>query len=453
MTIAISGPLQGWLAREGLLRRLGKAPWVLADQMLLSAANFLMMVCLARGMSPAAFGLFTLVYSILLFANSLQSGLVTQPHNVLGATRRGEDYRAYTATTAFSQLVLGGACAILSLSAWGVALARGWELAPLLLALAPAILAWQFQEFARRVLYTEGRVAGALVNDLIGYGGQSAAILALWQLDRLTPQTGLYALVVTNALGALCGFWQIRGSLIWRLDLKVLGENWHFGKWLAGSEVVGNWLATQLFIYLAAFILGTAAVGILKAVQVIFGPARIMAFALSTTLPIRFSRALASGGGRALHKQLMTMGALTLPLLGGYCLLVALFAKPLMALVYGDKYSGHAAVLALFSISAFIAYIGLILGAALRAQRATRYLFMSRLYASLATVPVAGLIIYLLGIYGAVLSTIATNVVLSLLVWQAYRRGLTVASGGTMENAYARGSEQPISSNGGDKSA
>ena len=36
-------------------------------------------------MSPWQFGGFTLIYSILLFANCVQSGLITQPHNIFCA--------------------------------------------------------------------------------------------------------------------------------------------------------------------------------------------------------------------------------------------------------------------------------------------------------------------------------------------------------------------------------
>ena len=64
-----------------MLRLLGKAPWAVADQLLISATNFATMVLLARGLSQEAFGSFTLIYSVLLFANSLQSGLITKPHN------------------------------------------------------------------------------------------------------------------------------------------------------------------------------------------------------------------------------------------------------------------------------------------------------------------------------------------------------------------------------------
>ena len=52
------------------------------------------------------FGRFTLVYSALLFANIFQVSLITQPHNVLGTAREGEDYRRYTTSTLFCQLIL-----------------------------------------------------------------------------------------------------------------------------------------------------------------------------------------------------------------------------------------------------------------------------------------------------------------------------------------------------------
>src|SRR3954463_9635556 len=85
----------------------GRNLWGLADQLLISFTNFVTMILVVRGLDDrAAFGTFTLVYSALLFANILQFALVTQPHNVIGTTRGGEDYRLYTTTTGLVQLAL-----------------------------------------------------------------------------------------------------------------------------------------------------------------------------------------------------------------------------------------------------------------------------------------------------------------------------------------------------------
>ena len=138
--------------------------WGLADHGLISGSNFVTMVLLARGLGEARFGEFTLVYTALLFANSFQDSLVAQPHNVLGPTRSGRDYVRYTSSTAAMQLLLAAAGAALSLLAGVAAVAAGWHGATLFFAMAAAVVGWQFQEFMRRVMYTEGRLGGAFLN-------------------------------------------------------------------------------------------------------------------------------------------------------------------------------------------------------------------------------------------------------------------------------------------------
>ncbi len=405
---------------SGKLASLGQAPWAVADQALISLTNFVTMVLLARGMSQADFGWFTILYSILLFANSLQSGLITQPHNILGTSRHGEDYAIYTTSTAISQVALAAVASLLAAAAWLVARVEGWEEAPLLLALVPSIAAWQLQEFARRVLYTEGRTAAAFVNDIVSYGGQTLAIATLWWPGGLTAERALYAIAATSALAAALGGWQVRRSFAPRLNRSALVENWHFGKWLAGAELVGHWLSTQMFVYLAAAVLGVAAAGILRAIHTTFGPARVLIYALNTVLPIRFTRDLAIGGKAGLRAGLRTTALLVLPPLGGFCALVALWPGALLGLLYGDRYAGGATVLALYSGAMFLSYVATIVSATLLAQRRSRTVFNNRLQASLIALPVGWLLIGVLGVHGAVLGMGAMYVALVLLSWRAF---------------------------------
>jgi O-antigen/teichoic acid export membrane protein len=407
--------------RAGLVRALGGAPWAVADQMTISAANFITMVLLARSLSQSDFGGFTLVYSVLLFANSLQFGLVTQPHNILGATLRGVDYVRYTTSTAVSQVVLAALIATGGLGVAIMALLVGWEAAPLLFAMVPAMVAWQLQEFVRRVLYTEGRLAAALANDVGCYGGLVLALCVLGRAGTLTGAPALYAHAVAFVLAAAVGGCQIRSSFSGEFDAAVVRENWHFGKWLAAGDVVGQWLSTQLFVYLAAAMLGAAAAGVLKVVHTIFGPTRVLAYAFNTLLPIRFSRTLKAGGRRALDGQLNLAFLFSIPILGGYCVLAALLAGPLLRWLYGDKYAGHDAVLVLYAVATFLGYVVIIISAALRAQRRSRVVFTSRLYATLLTTPIGLLLIKTHGVRGAALAMILTAVVLLCLSWHAYR--------------------------------
>lgn len=408
---------------ESPLRFLAKVPWALADQVLVSATTFVSVVLLAKGLGTQEFGEYTLVFSALLFVNSLQSGIVTQPHNILGVARRGhDDYRLYTNSTFAEQAVLTGASTLLALLAWLLALAMNWHIAPLLLALAPAIVAWQFQEFSRRVLYTEGREARALIVDVLGFGGQIAAISLLWWTKRLTPENALYASAATSAVGAAFGLFSIRKGLGGKVDLALIRENWHLGKWIAGGELVGHWLSAQLFVYMAAWIVGAAAAGVMRVVHTIFGPARILAEVLYTLCMIRFSRVFSAKGRAALHSQLVLTCLIAVPPLAGYCVAVAVFARPILHLLYGGKFDDSADVLRLYAVAMFLSYMMFILSAAMRAKRKTREVFRAQLAASAVALPVGWGLIQWVGVHGIVWGMIATYVGMIVLILRAYLR-------------------------------
>jgi O-antigen/teichoic acid export membrane protein/thymidylate kinase len=409
-------------APASTLRWLGRSSWGLADQVLISGTNFATMVFTARALRPdsAAFGEFSLVYSALLFANIFQSTLITDPHNVLGASRRGDDYRRYTGATAVSQAVL---CAAMALGAVLLALLsylRHWEMAPLLMALGPAIIAWQFQEFFRRVLYTEGRLAAAFANDLLSYGGQTALVLILWQTHRLTGPSALHALAITSVAAAAWGTWQVRRSLWHHPALAVLRENWHFGKWLAGAGVLAWFSSLHIYLYISAVILGPVASGELKAAQIMFGPTRIFSFFLGTVLPIRFARTHAEGGNAALSAQFKATFVSILPWLGIYCLFIGLFGQPLLHLLYGSAFAGGASVLALYSLASFLNYVAMFLSATLLATRRTQTIFAGYVWGAIIALFASWPVIAALGVNGAVICMILTSVAVNYLFFRVY---------------------------------
>lgn len=401
---------------------IGNNVWALADQVLISGTNFVSMILLARGLdSASAFGTFVLVHSILLFSNSIQSALVTQPHNVLGVSRRGVDYVRYTSSSAVNQLVITFVFTSLVAISWVISFFQHWGVAPLLLAMVPVVLAWQLQEFMRRVLYTEGRTSMAFVIDIIAYGGQTAAIAVFWWRGDLSGSLALYSIAVASALAAMVGLWQLRRSLAWQFDFDVTKENWHFGKWLAAGYIVGNWCSSQLLIFLAAAFLGTWAAGILRAIHTIFGPLRILAQAFSTTLPIRLASTLENRGPRAFRRDVGYAFLVATPLLGGYCLLVGLLSGHILTFAFGEKYAGNERVLMLYSVAAFVGYLCIIFSATLRATRRTRQIFMCELCATCVVVPLSALLIPWLGIYGVVLGMMSTDVLLLTLFYWSYR--------------------------------
>ena len=395
--------------------------WGMGDQALISATNFLTLILTARAVNPAAFGGFALVYTALLFANSLQFALITQPHNVLAKVANRSDYILYTSATAASQLAFSAALTALVISAAILAQLKGGALAPVLWAAGPALFAWQLQDFCRRVLYTEGRLSAAFVNDLISYGGQAALSLVLWRALLLNGSTALYAVAATSTAAVVFGVIQLRRSLVARFHWPSVQRNWRFGKWL--GVVPAYWLGAQAYMYLAAAVSGVAAAGALKAAQVLMGPLHLIFAAFESILPIRFAAVFNTNGKAALSRMLRDTYMLSTPIVVGYALAVTLLGERLMRFFYGAKYVKYAYVVPIFAAYYILLYAATVVSAAIRAMRRTEIIFKG--YAVAAVVAVGSGLIgsVALGPIGAVVG-MATGALSLLYLFARFYRGI-----------------------------
>jgi O-antigen/teichoic acid export membrane protein len=69
----------------------GRGPIALADQMMVSAANFAGGIVLVRGLGLEEFGKYSIAYSLLLFANALQMSFVASPMLNIGPLLQNEE--------------------------------------------------------------------------------------------------------------------------------------------------------------------------------------------------------------------------------------------------------------------------------------------------------------------------------------------------------------------------
>jgi O-antigen/teichoic acid export membrane protein len=176
-------------------------------------------------------------------------------------------------------------------------------------------------------------------------------------------------------------------------------------------------------VWWAALLLGAWASADLKAAQILFGPTRVIAFFLSTVLPIRFARTLHAHGPAAMHAQLRHVLAWLIPMAGAYCALLVIFPRPLLHLVYGSGYdaSDAAKVLMLYSMSAFLGYMQMVIAAALTASRQTRSMFAGNAAGCAVALAMSPVCIKMFGASGAIVSMIVTTLVTTLMFIIAYR--------------------------------
>ena len=399
----------------------------LADQALISGTSFITLLVLARALSVSAFGAFALAYTALVFVNSLQSALVTQPHNVLGAAQVKGAYTRFTTATIVAELLFLS-CVVLVLSIIGLAaLGIRTDVAELLLAMVVATIAWQLQELGRRILYTEGRLGAAFLNDVVAYGGQVVVLAALWYGGRLDGPNALYALAATSFLGVLIGFGQVRSSFTRTFDRADLVPHWQFGKWLAAAAI-GFWISTYVYFYLAAILLGADASGELKASQLVLGPLNVLLLFLATVLPIRLSRTLAIAGETAFRAQLRRTLVVTAPVIGIYCLLASIFATPLLKLLYGGRYSHAQVLVVLFAAYYFLGYLGQIAASALNARQNTRPIFLANFAGAASAILLGWFFIAAFGVDGAAVGMVVSVALTGLTLVIYLRRDVAFAT-------------------------
>jgi O-antigen/teichoic acid export membrane protein len=397
------------------------ASWGVADQALISVAGFVATVLLARSLSQEGFGTYTLVFSAVLLSNAIQTGLIASPHNIVGATRQGAAYVRYTSTTAVAQLVLSATAATVGLVAAAVATVLAPDAIAVALAAAALLATSSLQNYTRRILYTETRPRSALATDLAAYGGQIAAFVVLWQTGSLTALSALWALTATSAVGAVVGFWQLRSSLAMRASWADARDTWRLGGWLAANQVAG-WATFNVYLFLAAALVGTAATAALRASQVIIGPLNVLQAYLPLALIPRFARTLADGGAASLRRDIGRVYTRTAPLFAAYCLLAALLAKPLLHVLYGGAYDRYWPVVTLLAAYAFLSYTGEVLASALSASRRPRAIFLAYSISGGFALMVGWLLIVFLGANGAALGLVVNSIVLNaILLWDARR--------------------------------
>jgi O-antigen/teichoic acid export membrane protein len=346
----------------------------LTDQAVASGTNFLSIILVARAVSPSSFGYFVLAFTLLQSAGAVQSALITRPHNVLGAERRGESYVGYTTAAAAVQVAYALLWAAVLLVVSAVAFAVGSPSALLFAIAAPAAIAWQLQEFGRRVLYTEGRLTLALLNDVLSYGTQAALLIWLFAEGTLTGARALAIVAGTSAFAALVLAPRLQRSVGRHIDREAIRTSWRFGRWLGAAELA-YWVASQSYIYIGGIVVGPVASAALKSAQTLLGPISVFLAFFVNYLPTSFTRARATGKPEFLRRMRLAF-LTTVPAAVVYGLLVTAFAPPLLELVYGHQYRPYATVVRLFALYYVILSISDVFVAALAALGLTRQIFV-----------------------------------------------------------------------------
>jgi O-antigen/teichoic acid export membrane protein len=389
-------------AFSGLLHR---GAWGLADQALLSLATFVTLALIARANSVAEFGLFSLAFTFINLEMTLAAAVLNEPFAVISAAYDRDRYCALVTSTylmhAWFGLIVSAGVGTFAL----IDLAAGWGEAGMVALVAPAMLAWQLQDFTRQPLYVEGRVIAAFSNDLVGYGGQIGGMGLASYLGVLTPEVALGIVAGSLTAAVLLGFMQLRHSIALRISTReimgFLTETWTCGRW-----VLGGTFLTSVSYYLQPFVLaafhGAAAAGELRAMMTLMGPGRIIIRGVSTSFTPMAAATVEREGKVGLDALVKKMLLLALPMMGIYCLIVSAQPARLVTFLFGEDYARSASwLLPMVALAFFIQMSIIPWDIGLRALRVTNPLFRAGIQTFVAFWVIGVPATYFFGLTGA----------------------------------------------------
>jgi O-antigen/teichoic acid export membrane protein len=259
---------------HGTIGRLG---WGVADQAVSSAGSFLFGVLVVRTLSPDDFGAFALAlvtYGVVLNASR---GLATDPLIVrFSRAHPSEWHRAVSAATGTALGI--GALSGLACILVGLVLSGGAGRA--LVALGCVLPALTFQDSWRFAFFSRAVPAKALANDLVWTVLQVGAMVVLLLTGRATIVTCLAAFGGTAAVAAALGWWQCgvlpRPDLLraWVLAQRSLGA-----RYLVENVSISG--ARQLRMSALGVLAGLAAVGEVRAAEMLMGPFMVVLMGVS----------------------------------------------------------------------------------------------------------------------------------------------------------------------------
>jgi O-antigen/teichoic acid export membrane protein len=396
----------------------------IADQVLVSATNFLTTVIIGRAVGQDALGAYTLAFSVMLIVLCVQESLVCLPYVIEHRRLPDVERRRFAGSASMQAAMLAAAVlAVLLLGAY-VLWARGdSNAATLALAFAFAMPFVLLRDFARRMSFARLAVRGAIMVDGAVLALQLGMLLLLWRLEWLTAATCW--LVIAAACGVAAVLW----IGFFRTDFHLpkgrlsadISRGWKLGRWVFGSQIISV-LSSYLVYWLVAEHLGQAASGVLAACSAIVMLSNPITLGTYMYLPPRLAQALAEEGDRGLYRvALGSMGFLA-GVLSVFTLAAFLLGDVFLRTVYGPSFSGHAVVTGLYGLTTLAFAVSAVPDQALWVKQRPQISFWTGLFGLVSMSVIALCLMPYAGLVGAVCAMTIGSGLAAAARWTALHR-------------------------------
>jgi O-antigen/teichoic acid export membrane protein len=392
---------RSWLKSLGRGRGFDfKGFWAIADQGVVSLGNFFTTIILARAVSPEVYGIWTVIFGLMLFFNGLHASLITYPLSVrLASGEDDESGRLIMASLALTALLALPQSLIL----FGVAFLLGGPVLALWVSLG--LLFWQLQETTRRALMARLAFRASLLTDAISYLGQAGVIWIVAGSGKLSAEFGFGVIALTCGVAGVIQLIVLHVS-VGSLSIRECAQRfWETGHWVLGSNLAANF-SLQAVPWALFLLRGPAEAAGFQAVSNLLGVANPIMLSLGNIVVPSAARAHVKDGLLAARRVAVRHGTQGGLLLLPYMAALLIFPRQFLGLFYGSgsPYVVLENALRLLTVFYALHYVALTLKFLLNAIEENRPQFVAELCGSLL---IAGLVVPMVlwfGLPGAILA-------------------------------------------------
>ncbi len=388
----------------------------LLDQGLISGANFLVGILLARHLAPDRYGAYAMAFEVFLFLSVAYGALVLEPLSVFGSSVYKDSNREYLGILLRIHSVIA---AVVFLGLGVCALVLQWiepssnmvsALVGVGVATPCVLLFW----LARRGFYVRlsprHAAAGAFVYSVVVVGG----LVVVDHLGHLSP----LAAFLLMAVGAAVTAPMMLARLGLTLKLKsgayeiceVIRRHWGYGRWALGSAVA-IWFSGAIYYPILGAFHGLAEAGNLKALMNFSSPIG-QAFAAMSLLSLPYAARIHHHDNLRDRSHLSARLAI---IYGGgtifYWVIIVIFREPIVHHLYAGHYADITSLVPWLALGSVLRISATSQAVILRAMHSPSLVFVAYAAASAVAVLLGVPCTWAFGLAGSVITLVLSSAV------------------------------------------
>lgn len=424
---AVTPSLNGWM-RAGISFAFGatarKGFVTLADQAVASITNFLTGVIIGRTCTKEEFGLYMLGFTIVIFATSIQTSLISTPYMVYSPRLKGGDHKQYTGSTLIHQLGFATlTIVVLAIAGTLIFLEGSYGLSRVVWVLAAVIAFIMFRDYLRQLCFAGLQMKTALFLDCSVAVVQIGGLLLLAYFGILSATLAYWVAGFACALTAIGWFISMRKKFMPTLNQAVrdLVRNWVLAKWTFAASVAII-VGAELYPWILAGFHSTAATGVFSACKGLILITNPFLMGVTNFLGPKTAHAFARGGLGELRRVVLSSMLAIVAIMGLFGLVVLFLGGWLVALLYGAKYAGYGHIVSILVIGRVITSAALATNCGLLAVERPDAVFKSHLICVLVTVLLGIPLVWFYSVLGAAVAMVgSTTIGAAFRFWSFWR--------------------------------